>query len=183
MHMDKLQLFARLISPPLLLFLVLVAHDPARAQSEIPHSVVAGGGAQMYSANFGTRGSLGQAAIGTASSDLFVHKVGFWYSRGTTVTGTGDTSGNLPEMFSLDQNYPNPFNPSTTIRFSLPKHSHVRLCVYDVTGTLVSTLVDRGMQPGVHREVWDASGFATGVYLYRIQAEGFVQTRKLVLLK
>jgi hypothetical protein len=168
---------------PLLLLLVTAVHYPANAQFKIPYDVVAGGGAQMHSANYGSRGTSGQMVIGTGNSDSFGSNAGFWYSPGTTVTGTGDTKGDVPTTFSLQQNHPNPFNPSTTIRFSLPRHSHVKLRVYDVSGRLVTTLVDRGMMAGVHSVVWNASGLATGVYLYRIQAGGFVQTRKLVLLK
>ena len=85
--------------------------------------------------------------------------------------------------YSLDQNYPNPFNPATTIRFALPKPSHVTLTIYDVDGRLVTTLVDKQMPPGVHKAIFDASSLSSGVYFYRIETEGFVRSKKLILLK
>ncbi len=87
-----------------------------------------------------------------------------------------------PNGFALGQNYPNPFNPSTTIKYELPKASVVRLSVYDLLGREVSVLVDERRDAGVHQVQFDASGLASGVYLYRLQAGDFVQTRRLVLI-
>lgn len=89
----------------------------------------------------------------------------------------------LPEVFSLSQNYPNPFNPSTSIRFQLPIASEVTLKVYDVLGREVSTLVSGATPAGSHTVRWDASGLASGVYLYRLQAGTFVETKNLLLVK
>ena len=84
---------------------------------------------------------------------------------------------------SLSQNYPNPFNPSTNIRFELPKTSHVNLTVFDVLGRQVSVLVNARREAGVHQVKFDGSGLASGVYLYRLTAGNFVETRKLLLLR
>jgi hypothetical protein len=83
----------------------------------------------------------------------------------------------------LSQNYPNPFNPSTTIKYELPKTSEVRLSVFDMLGREVSVLVNERRDAGVHEVRFIASNFSSGVYLYRIRAGEFVQTRKLLLLK
>jgi photosystem II stability/assembly factor-like uncharacterized protein len=95
-----------------------------------------------------------------------------------------------PSQFSLEQNYPNPFNPSTKVTFSLPEASQVKLSVFNVLGEEVKTLLNENREPGVHTIGFDASGLASGVYLYRIQAlpvgrqaGNFVQVRKMILTK
>jgi hypothetical protein len=97
-----------------------------------------------------------------------------------------DVSGGIekiPKQYSLYQNYPNPFNPTSVIRYDLPKSSFVTLRVYDVLGREVGTLVNERQEPGVHQVNWQASGFASGVYFYRLRAGSFVQTKKLILLR
>ena len=89
----------------------------------------------------------------------------------------------VPLEFALAQNYPNPFNPSTTIRYGLPERSHVTLTVFNSLGQQVATLVEGEREAGHHDVVFDASHLASGVYLYRLVAGEFVQTRKLLLMK
>lgn len=89
----------------------------------------------------------------------------------------------LPSKFQLQQNYPNPFNPSTTIRFDIAERTHIALKVFDVLGREVETLVNEQKEAGRYSIPFDASKLASGVYLYRIKAGNFVETRKLVLLK
>jgi hypothetical protein len=89
----------------------------------------------------------------------------------------------VPAQTLLHQNYPNPFNPSTIIRYELPKSSTVRLSVYDMLGREVSMLVNERKDAGVHEATFDASGLSSGVYLCRLQAGDFVQTRKLLLVR
>jgi hypothetical protein len=94
-----------------------------------------------------------------------------------------DADASLPRMYSISQNYPNPFNPSTTIRYALPHRSHVTLSVYNTLGQLVGSLVNGDIEAGSHEVTFNATGLASGVYFYRIQAGDFVQIRKLVLVK
>jgi hypothetical protein len=89
----------------------------------------------------------------------------------------------IPSDYDLGQNFPNPFNPSTTINFQLPEKKHVSLKIYDIQGTLVTTLVDREMEAGYHTTNWDASGYASGVYFYRFTSGSFNATKRLLLLK
>jgi hypothetical protein len=86
-------------------------------------------------------------------------------------------------IFRLRYNYPNPFNPSTTIEFDLPKTSEVSLKVYNILGEEVATLVSDRLSTGSYSYDWDASSLASGVYLYRLQAADYVETRKMVLMR
>jgi immune inhibitor A len=121
-------------------------------------------------------------------SDGFVTDEG-WYiddvSIENTLSGadTYDEDINKPYEFSLLQNYPNPFNPSTTFEFSIPKSEHVTLKIYDLLGKEVATLISENKTPGSYKYTWNAGKISSGVYLYKIQAGEFVQTRKLVLMK
>jgi hypothetical protein len=99
------------------------------------------------------------------------------------------TESSIPTDFALDQNYPNPFNPSTTIRFALPIRATVEMKIFDLLGREVRTLI-KGEQinPGTHNIVWDGRNsaghtVATGVYFYRIDAAGFTQSKKMLLIK
>jgi hypothetical protein len=103
------------------------------------------------------------------------------------VTDVDDDIASLPASFELAQNYPNPFNPATTIAYKLPRESHVSIKVYNVLGQRVSTIVDEVLPAGNYTEEWSAddSGqeLASGVYFYRIEAEGFSAVRKMMLLR
>lgn len=98
-----------------------------------------------------------------------------------TVAGIGGEDP--PRAFSLLQNYPNPFNPTTTIVFALPQASEVRLSVFDILGRESVLLVNERREAGFHQAHWDASGWPSGVYFYRLRAGNFVETRRLVLVR
>jgi len=89
-----------------------------------------------------------------------------------------------PYKVELYQNYPNPFNPNTTIEYQLPTISGVDLSIYNLLGQKVATLVSTKQHAGKYDVEWDATGFASGVYLYRLETDkGFTQTKKLILMK
>ena len=90
---------------------------------------------------------------------------------------------NLAKEFQLKQNYPNPFNPTTNIEFSVPQPSDVKLVIYNQLGQTVATLVNERLSAGSYSVDWNASGLPSGVYFYRISADNFTQTRKLLLTK
>ena len=98
-----------------------------------------------------------------------------------------DWSNSSKECAAYDvrpgQNYPNPFNPSTTTKYELPRASVVRLSVFDMLGAEVSVLVNEKRDAGVHEVKFDGSTLASGVYFYRLKAEDYVATNKLVLMK
>jgi len=99
-----------------------------------------------------------------------------------SIAGTG-AAGVLPGEFALEQNYPNPFNPTTTIRFALPREAYVRLEVYDVTGAAVAVLVDSTQPAGVHDVRFEAHNLASGMYICRIRAGAFMESRKMMLVR
>lgn len=104
-----------------------------------------------------------------------------------TDVGDGDSDPG-PINFCLMPNHPNPFNATTVIEFDLPHRSHVELVIYNIIGQRVCTLVDEEFSAGTHRAVWDGrsdSGerISSGVYLYKLTADQFVDARKMVLLK
>ena len=98
------------------------------------------------------------------------------------VTGVKQTNG-IAQGFRLEQNYPNPFNPSTRIGFQIIDYGLVSLKVFDVLGREVRTLVNERLQPGSYETTFDATGLASGVYFYRLQAGELVQTKRLMLLR
>ncbi|MCX7797096.1 MAG: cohesin domain-containing protein [Melioribacter sp.] len=100
-----------------------------------------------------------------------------------TVTGLEEEEAGVPKEYALMQNYPNPFNPVTTIRFALPKESHVKLSVYNILGQEVATLVNGNMSAGYHRVEFDASRLNTGMYIYKIEAGEYVSMKKMMYVK
>jgi hypothetical protein len=88
-----------------------------------------------------------------------------------------------PKTFTLEQNYPNPFNPTTTIEFSLNTASPVKLTVFDILGQEVATLVNEYKTVGSHKIQWRANTMPSGVYYYRLEADGISKTHKMVLMK
>lgn len=89
----------------------------------------------------------------------------------------------MPKPMSLCQNYPNPFNPTTTIRYSLPKSSNVKLTIYDIQGREIARLVDGQQSAGWKEVQWNASRASSGIYFYRIEAGRFVDAKKMLLIK
>lgn len=89
----------------------------------------------------------------------------------------------IPNDYMLVQNYPNPFNPSTTISFSLPEETFVKLEVYNSIGENISTLVSENLIAGNYKYEWSANEFSTGIYFYKITSGNFAETKKMILLK
>jgi hypothetical protein len=102
-----------------------------------------------------------------------------------SLEGSTDVQGedNIPNDFTLDQNYPNPFNPSTSISFSLPVDSKVRLSVYSLLGEMVEELANDEFSVGTHTFSFNADGLTSGIYFYRLEAGSFLATRKMILIR
>jgi hypothetical protein len=101
------------------------------------------------------------------------------------VSGTSveQGEGGLPSSFTLAQNFPNPFNPTTTIRYGLPSEAAVELAVFDMLGRQTALLVREDQGPGYHEARFDATGLASGVYVYRLRAGDFVAAKRLLLVR
>ena len=162
-------------------------HDSLIANGKVSQLRLFDGGGHRFELNWPAANAFtpdGLIAKDTALSFL---------RRRLIVTGVAEIGeGTLPREFSLSQNYPNPFNPTTTIRFTIPVGTygpaspagrHTSLRVYDVLGREVRTLVNEEMKAGSYEATFDASGLASGMYFYRLQAGEFVSTKKLLLLR
>ncbi|HEX7571951.1 MAG TPA: T9SS type A sorting domain-containing protein [Bacteroidota bacterium] len=97
--------------------------------------------------------------------------------------GDQPAAKSVPREYDLSQNFPNPFNPSTVIQYAIPVKSHVLLTVHNLLGQVVSTIVNGDQEAGFHEIRFEALNLASGVYLYRLEAGKFVQTRKLTLIR
>jgi hypothetical protein len=100
-----------------------------------------------------------------------------------TFTVTDVPENGQPGSFRLQQNYPNPFNPSTTIRYSLGRASSVTITVYNTLGQEVATVVDELRAAGNHEATFDASRLSSGVYIYKLTAGDFTESRKMMLVR
>jgi hypothetical protein len=105
------------------------------------------------------------------------------YPLKLVTTGIYDRNDFVPSSFTLYQNYPNPFNPSTTISFDLPSNGFVSLKIYDLLGREITTLINQELSSGKHRINFDGKTLTSGVYLYTLQFNGNIQSRKMILIK
>ncbi|MEJ2637046.1 MAG: FlgD immunoglobulin-like domain containing protein, partial [Calditrichia bacterium] len=108
--------------------------------------------------------------------------------EGEGITGIAENGGEIPRTFALKQNFPNPFNPTTMIEYDLPKLTHVKLIIYNSLGQEVKVLVDKHQSSGSFKVEWNGrdkygNRLSSGFYFCRIQADGFVKTSKMLLLK
>jgi len=120
-----------------------------------------------------------------ASAVTFRDLLPYWNKA---VTSVKLNIAETPKSFKLEQNHPNPFNPSTEVGFQLPRDSHVKIHIYNLSGQLVKTLVDTEMRLGVHKVTWDGRNSSgeivpSGVYVMVMQADDFRAERKLMLVK
>jgi hypothetical protein len=106
-----------------------------------------------------------------------------WGVAGGSPKVATDVDVSLPGSFALFQNYPNPFNPVTTISYSLPEATHVKLEVFNILGQRVALLVNGDLPAGNHTTMWEADKQASGIYFYRLRTEDAIETKKMLLLK
>ena len=99
------------------------------------------------------------------------------------IATSGHADADIPMQFDLLQNYPNPFNPTTVLQFDLPVDEHVHLAIYDLLGRQIEVLADQRFPAGSHQLLFDASRLSSGLYIYRIDAGSFTQSRRMTFLK
>lgn len=97
--------------------------------------------------------------------------------------GVQNISSGIPEKYELYQNYPNPFNPATKIKFDIPKQSHIKIRIYDITGREAAVIVDEKLNPGSYEVFWNAVNYPSGIYFCRIETSDYTVTKKMVLIK
>jgi hypothetical protein len=134
--------------------------------------------------NFGTQVKVRFRAY----SDPGVTSQGWWIDDirlNNYCIATIGVNGNseIPLKFALEQNYPNPFNPSTNIKFELPKQEFVTIKIFDVMGREVASLVNETKEAGYHSIVFNGADLSSGLYIYKIEAGDFTDTKKMILIK
>ena len=124
-------------------------------------------------------------AVHVIWSDMRDGNSEIYYKRDPTgnLLSIQNISNEIPNGFSLEQNYPNPFNPVTNINFSIPRSGSVKLVVFDVQGRVVTELVNGNYNAGSYKVDFDAAALSSGVYFYKIEAEGFTDVKKMMLVK
>jgi hypothetical protein len=163
--------------------LLTVGSLTARSQTyTITKSVIGSGATPMAGGGYVVDGTIGQAVIGIAQGSLFTDNQGFWPTLsfgGVKTTYGGDAAG-----YALEQNYPNPFNPSTTIKFSVPERTKVTLRVMNLLGEEVYRIIDAvPYDAGTWSVEFSEDELPSGTYVYRMEADNFVASKKMVLLK
>ncbi len=108
---------------------------------------------------------------------------GVWWNTGFPMAVESLPGGELPQTYLLNQNYPNPFNPATNITFDVQKTGLAKLNVYNILGQKLATLVNESLGAGRYTVNFDASGLSSGVYIYKLEVNGFKESRKMVLTK
>lgn len=145
-------------------------------QYSIPN--LAQGSYEIYVNRIGYTSGFANVTVSTSNIDT----LNFTLDT-TSLIGIQNISSEVPKEFSLDQNYPNPFNPETKIEFNLTKASFVKLSVYNILGEEVQVLVNENLKAGKYKVTYNAVKLPSGVYFYRIAADGFSETKKMVLIK
>jgi hypothetical protein len=100
-----------------------------------------------------------------------------------TIVGVNNNTSTIPEIYTLNQNYPNPFNPVTQIKYGIPKQGLVTMKVYDVLGREITKLVNEVKTPGSYIVDFDGSNLSSGVYFYKLESNGFIDVKKMMLIK
>ena len=176
-----MQTFPTIVSGFALMILVSVGWGQ---ESVVRWSAFDMGFGSVGSGNTLVHAAVGQPFVGKSQGGGIMIISGFLVDTlfSQKVVAVEDAPG-VPTVYSLDQNYPNPFNPATTISYAVPHQSRVKLAVYSILGQEVAVLVDDVQQPGYYRIRFDANRLATGTYFYRLQADNFVETKKLLVLR
>lgn len=175
----------------LLALIVLCGASTVAAQQYAAQWLCLNSGAinKQVSDNYAARINCAQPVTGYSNSAAYRAYLGFWHPLLHIAVGIEEIkTDQLPTDFSLRQNYPNPFNVSTTIEFTVPHDSWVRMTVYNLIGQRVAMLVDQQLAAGTYRVPWDGADLtgsiaSSGIYLYRLETDYFTTTRKMLLLK
>ena len=125
---------------------------------------------------------LGEHQVTVVVADSFSSSQATWRVKVVSLSPVEANGRDIPREYQLLQNYPNPFNPTTTIGYAIPKSTAVTLRIFNTLGQEVAVLVDEQKSPGYYQIQWNAN-VPSGIYFYRLQAEEYVETRKMILLR
>ena len=173
----------------IIIFVTLIIVTVAFSQYRCDWNVMCNGGGVMTSTNFNTAVTINQTAIGSLTGTNMLAYLGFWYPGiGTGIMedkGTEIIDPNI-RVTKLYNAKPNPFRTTTTIRYSLSDKAKVSLLVYDITGRLVTTLVNGNINPGIYSINWNGRNernqqVSTGVYFYQLKTKDYTKTNKILL--
>ena len=138
-------------------------------------------GNEFDSGNALTVDSYGNVYVTGGSDNL--GNTDFVTIKYSSTIGIEPISTEIPGRFLLEQNYPNPFNPATKIKFNLPENGYVNRTIFDNSGRLIKNVVNENLSPGIYEVDFNASGLASGTYFYRLTANNFTETKKMILIK
>jgi hypothetical protein len=161
----------------------LFCHNlPASGQIALDPFVIASGGGVANSNSHMMKVTIGQYITGKTGGGSYFSRLGFWEQLGYE---TAIAVPEQPPVFatSLHQNTPNPFNPSTMIRFSLAETQRVIIDVFDLQGRRIARILDDSLPPGEHSQLFRPVSLSSGIYLLRLRAGNYQESRRLVLLK
>ena len=162
---------------------VLFFVTTALPQYQITNSAISNGGNIISNSNNNIVSTVGEAFIGKSSNTVNQNQMGFWYVYQQSTITDVENEETIPTVFKLEQNYPNPFNPSTRIKFAVPERSNVLIKIYDILGSEVATLLNEEMDAGWYENNFNAAGLSSGVYLFRMEAGKFINTKKMIYLR
>lgn len=147
-------------------------------------SVISFAGGSFENSAMSLAFSAGETVVGNFESPSFQLTGGFSSGYDLIFTSNEKIEMDVPVRFNLSQNYPNPFNPSTNIRFDLPKAADVKMEVFNTIGAKVADIVNERRSAGSYTVRFDASHLASGMYFYRLIADGkVIATQKMLLIK
>lgn len=152
-----------------------------QAQIQLGPSVFGCGGGVIGDQAHLLHGTVGQSLVGLIGGPSYIQEVGFWHSWTPPQTDVLDLSENLGS-FDLSWPYPNPVWSLVRFAYAVPIASNVTICLFDVSGRKIRTLVNQMMPPGRHQALLDTTGLRSGVYYCRMRGPGFMKTRSLILL-
>ena len=175
--------FLKLKIWPLFVTISLMAISLYPQNNKITWSTFSSGFNNSKTSNIEIVSAAGQNFAGDSKADNTKIVSGFLSNYSVALTDAKENEQSFPTKFELSQNYPNPFNPSTTISYSIPQASNIKLEVFNILGEKIASLVNGFTQSGNHHVLWNAGNCASGIYFYRISSKDLVQTKKMMLLK
>lgn len=168
----------------IIVFLISVLSFSASAQNnQVNWSVFTNGFGFSNSGDFAATSSAGESFAGVSTNVNSKIVSGFLAYTSSIITGLTDELEIIPTVYNLSQNYPNPFNPSTIINYQIPVEGFITLKVYDILGNEVKSLVNENKPAGIYNINFDASGLASGMYIYKLTAENYISTKKMLMIK